>query len=73
MNTKDELDHLRKINQELLEVLKEITDCPYLVDQATVARLGIEFAPQQVVLNVSVGLLRYRKAEQAITLAKEKP
>ena len=54
---------------DLLEVLQEICDCPQWVDEATVPKSGIEAAPQQVVLNMSVALMRMRKARAAIAKA----
>ena len=65
-----ELRRLHEVNAELLEALKEICDCPQWVDEATVPKGGIEVAPQQVVLNMSVGLVRIRKARAAIAKAK---
>ena len=38
-----------------------IQDCPFSVDQATVPKAGIEACPEQVVLNVSISLVRWRK------------
>jgi hypothetical protein len=55
---------------ELLEALKEICDCPQWVDEATVPKAGIEAAPQQVVVNMSVALVRLRKAKTAIAKAE---
>jgi hypothetical protein len=55
---------------ELLKALKEICDCPQFVDEATVPKAGIEVAPQQVVINMSVALVRLRKAQAAIAKAE---
>ena len=66
----DELRLLHKINAELLEALKEICDCPQWVDEATIPKAGIEAAPQQVVVNMSVALVRLRKARAAISKAE---
>ena len=49
-------------NDKLIAMLKEILDCPHGVDQATIPKAGIEAAPEQVVLNYSIGLARIRKA-----------
>jgi hypothetical protein len=68
-DTATELRRLHSLNQELLEALKEICDCPQFVDEATVPKAGIEVAPQQVVINMSVALVRLRKAQAAIAKA----
>ena len=54
---------------ELLEALEELCECSQWVDEATVPKAGIEAAPQQVVVNMSVALLRLRKARAAIAKA----
>ena len=50
----------------LREALAELLSCPFHVENATVPRAGIEAAPEQVVLNASVGLMRWRKARAAL-------
>ena len=65
-----EIRRLHEVNAELLEALKEICDCPQFVDEATVPKAGIEAAPQQVVVNMSVALVRLRKARAAIAKAE---
>jgi hypothetical protein len=65
-NAAEELRRLHEVNTELLEALKEICDCPQFVDEATVPKAGIEAAPQQVVISMSVALVRLRKAKAAI-------
>ena len=64
-----ELRRLHAVNQELLEALEELCSCPQWVDEATVPKAGIETAPQQVVVNLSVALVRLRKARAAIAKA----
>jgi hypothetical protein len=66
----DELRRLHEVNAELLEALKEICGCPQFVDEATVPKAGIEAAPQQVIVNMSVALVRLRKARAAIAKAE---
>ena len=52
---------------DVVEALREIAEeCAQGVDPATVPQAGIEAAPQQVVINMSVGLLRLRKARLAL-------
>jgi hypothetical protein len=55
---------------DLLEALKEICGCPKWVDEATVPNAGIEAAPQQVIVIMSVALVRLRKAQAAIDKAQ---
>lgn len=55
--------------KSLLEALEELCACPQWVDEATVPKAGIETAPQQVVVNLSVALVRLRKARAAIAKA----
>lgn len=64
-----EILRLEQVNAELLEALKEICDCPQWIDEATVPEAGIEAAPQQVIMNMSVALVRLRKARAAIIKA----
>jgi hypothetical protein len=54
---------------DLLEVLQELINCPYDIDQATVPKDGIDTAPNQVVGTMSVALMRLRKARAAIAKA----
>ena len=54
---------------DVLEALAELLDCPYDIDPATIARAGIDAAPEQVVGNMSVALVRIRKARAAIAAA----
>ena len=54
---------------ELLELLQELCECPQWVDEATIPKAGIDAAPQQVVINMSVGLVRLRNARAAIAKA----
>jgi hypothetical protein len=65
-----ELRSLHEVNQELLEALKAICDCPQFIDEATVPKAGIEAAPQQVIVIMSVALVRLRKAQAAIDKAE---
>jgi hypothetical protein len=65
-----ELRRLHEVNAELLEALKEICDCPQLIDEVTVSKAGIEAAPQQVIVHIFVALVRLRKAQAAIAKAE---
>ena len=57
-------------NQRLREALADLLESPASVVQATVPRAGIEMAPPyQVVLDVSVSLTRWRKAQAALSTA----
>ena len=64
-----ELRRLHEVNQELLEALEALCACPQWVDEATIPKAGIDAAPQQVVINMSVGLVRLRNARAAIAKA----
>ena len=64
-----ELRRLYSANQALLEALQELCECPQWVDEATIPKAGIDTAPQQVVINMSVGLVRLRNARAAIAKA----
>ena len=64
-----ELRRLHEVNAELVEALEEICDCPQWPEPATIPKAGIESAPNQVVLNMSVGLRRIRKAKAVIAKA----
>lgn len=66
-----ELRRLHEVNQELLEALQELSECPQWVDEATIPKAGIDAAPQQVVINMSVGLVRLRNARAEITKAAQ--
>mgnify|MGYP003627074711 FL=1 len=50
----------------LVEALTEILDCPYVLEEATIPRGGVEAAPQQVVGTLHVNLVRMRKARTAL-------
>ena len=62
-------DKEREACAELLELLQELCECPQWVDEATIPKAGIDAAPQQVVINMSVGLVRLRNARAAIAKA----
>ena len=38
---------------DLLDVCREILECPYILDEATIPKAGISAAPKQVVGNMS--------------------
>lgn len=48
------------------EALVEILRCPHGVDEATIPAGGIDVHPKQVVVSLSVGLVRLRRAQAAI-------
>lgn len=59
---------------DLLDALEDLLECPYHIDEATVSKAGLEATmnanPHQVVGNMSVALLRVRKARAAIAKAR---
>lgn len=48
------------------EVLAEIVGCPQGVDEATIPAGGVDVRPEQVVVNISVSLVRLRRAQAAL-------
>ena len=53
--------------EELENALRSFAiECPFIFDDATIPKAGIEAAPQQVVVNMSVGWLRIVKAREAL-------
>lgn len=64
---------LRARVERLHEALEDLLGCPASVVQATVPKAGIEAAPPyQVVLDVSISLTRWRKA-QAVRASDDPP
>ena len=57
-----EIADLKDENKRLRDMLVEIMECPKDIVQATVPKKGMDAAPEQVVYNMSIGLLRIRKA-----------
>lgn len=68
-----ELATAKAENAELLAALQEIIECPFTIDDATVAACGLEetmrLSPYQVVAEMSVSLSRIRNARAAISKA----
>lgn len=56
-----EVDTLRAKLTEAHTLLSEIEGCPWVVEEATIPKAGIEAAPQQVVGTMHMGLMRLRK------------
>ena len=56
--------------EALLEALRELVECPYRIDEASIPAAGIDAAPQQVVGTMSVALMRLRKARVALAAAE---
>lgn len=48
------------------EALADLLSAPWVVDEATVPKMGADTRPEQVVGTLSVGLLRMRKARAAM-------
>lgn len=53
------------------QMLRELTDCPWVVEEATIPKAGIEAAPQQVVGTMHVALVRLRKARELLSASAE--
>lgn len=57
----------KKRVEELENALRPFAiECPFDFDDATIPKKGIDAAPQQVVVNMSVGWLRIVKAREAL-------
>lgn len=52
--------------KELENILFEILECPQWIDKATIPKGGIDVNPQQVVVNMSVGYVKFTKARQLL-------
>jgi hypothetical protein len=57
----DEITELRKQHEQDMALLLEMYECPYVLDEATIPKAGIEAAPDQVVGTLHVALQRMRK------------
>jgi hypothetical protein len=61
--------------EDLLAALKDIVDCPFEIDTATISHMGLEptmqMAPTQVIGNMSIALQRLRNAKAAIAKAEQ--
>ena len=55
---------------DLLKACESIMECPYLFDEATIPKAGIAAAPNQVVVNMSVGWPRIQAIKNAVAKAK---
>lgn len=47
-------------------LLREVMECPQVVESATIPRMGIESAPHNVVVTIHIALLRLRKVQAAL-------
>ena len=57
-----EIADLKDENKRLRDMLVEIMECPKDVVKITVPKKGMDANPEQVVYNMSIGLVRIRKA-----------
>lgn len=53
-----------------LAAMRELVECPSTVDEATIPTRGIDAAPHQVVLNVSVSLAKLRNIRALVEEAR---
>ena len=58
-------------NAALREVLEDIMECPYAIDQATVPKAGFDAKIEQVVGVMSMSLWKYRKAKALLSETEE--
>lgn len=70
-NMRHERDTLRAQLAEAHALLREIEGCPWVVEEATIPKAGIEAAPQQVVGTMHVGLMRLRKIRALLSASAE--
>ncbi|WP_219915023.1 Arc family DNA-binding protein [Pseudomonas protegens] len=71
---RDWFDEAQRLQAELAErdaLLRELLDCPQVIETATIPRGGIEQNPSQVVVTLHVGLLRLRKVQAALSASAE--
>ncbi len=57
---------LFSVSGSVIDVLKEMAECPNTVDSATVPKAGIEAAPEQVVVNLSVNYTKYKRLLEVV-------
>jgi hypothetical protein len=60
------MNPLEEIVEELYSIIKEIDECPYFLDEATIPKNGIEANPSQVVANMSISLMKIQKVSHAV-------
>ena len=65
------LDDILDKNAALREVLEDIMECPYAIDQATVPKAGFEANVDQIVGVMSMSLWKYRKAKELLPETEE--
>lgn len=51
---------------DALRALRDLMECPRWLDEATVAKGGIDAHPEQVVFNMSVGYLKIKRAKEIV-------
>ncbi len=49
-----------------IDILKWIADCPYSIDEATICKLGIDAAPNQVVGNISLSYTVWKQLQEFV-------
>ena len=62
----DKLLNLHSVSGSVIDVLKQMAECPNTVDSATVPKAGIEAAPEQVVVNLSVNYTKYKRLLEVV-------
>lgn len=60
----DEYYNYRTKKDEMINILRWVSDSPYVVDSATVPKMGVNVAPEQVVVNVSLGWVIWQKIQK---------
>jgi hypothetical protein len=70
----DQQNQLEQVTKELdvaREALTEVAVCPCWVDTDTVPEAGEDSAPEQVVYNIAINLLRLRKVRNALAESQQ--
>ena len=57
--------------KQIIASLKEVLNMPYIIDEATIPKDGIDIAPEQVVGTLHLSLAKYRRLKAALTLAED--
>lgn len=60
----------KELNKKLADALMAFDECPYRVDWASVPKAGIDSAPEQVVVNMSVSWSKIVEMQNAIRALK---
>jgi hypothetical protein len=60
------IDEQKRIEELRVKAIKDVLECPYYLDEATIPKAGIDSAPNQVVGNMSMSIVKRRALQNAI-------